>query len=115
MKTPDVLIVDDDEAFRAALAEFLELRGFLVRQACDGREALEMAADHLPQVILLDLTMPGMDGWSTLRELQGHRDLSRIPVVIVSADPVVPRHLPTIAKPCEIDRLVELVRSAAAS
>jgi DNA-binding response OmpR family regulator len=65
-----ILIVDDDSLVRDLLARFLELRGYHVRSASNGLEALSMVADSKPDVILLDLVMPGMDGVEVLRSLR---------------------------------------------
>jgi CheY-like chemotaxis protein len=65
-----ILIVDDDALIRDLMARFLELRGYHVRSAKSGTEALSMVADAKPDVIVLDLVMPGMDGTEMLRSLR---------------------------------------------
>lgn len=79
-----VLIVDDDPATRDLLARFLQREGFAVRTASDGRAGLDLAQTLRPRVILLDVTMPRMDGWSVLRALKGDPALAAIPVVMVT-------------------------------
>lgn len=79
-----VLAIDDDPNARELVARFLTREGFLVRTAADGLAGLEMAALVRPDVILLDVTMPRMDGWSVLSALKADADLSRIPVVMLT-------------------------------
>ncbi len=84
-KTGDrVLIIDDDPATRDLLTRFLEKEGFRVASAADGREGLELARSLRPRVILLDVTMPRMDGWSVLRALRADPDLGATPVIMVT-------------------------------
>jgi CheY-like chemotaxis protein len=82
-----VLVVDDEDDARQLVRRMLHAakRGYRVITAADGQEALAQAREQRPDVILLDLTMPGMDGW---RFLEAHRSdpaLKEIPVVVVSA------------------------------
>ena len=77
-----VLVVDDDPATRDLLTRFLSKEGFEVRVAADGRSGLEMAQTLKPRVILLDVTMPRMDGWTVLRNLKDDPHLSAIPVIM---------------------------------
>ncbi len=79
-----VLVVDDDPATRELVARFLERDGFRVAVAADGREGMEKARALKPRVVLLDVTMPQMDGWSVLRALRGDAELGGTPVVIVT-------------------------------
>ncbi len=77
-----VLVVDDDPAARDLLSRFLEREGFSVRTASDGRTGLDLARALRPRVILLDVLLPGMDGWSVLAALRADPELASIPVVI---------------------------------
>ena len=77
-----VLVIDDDPATRDLLSRFLTKEGFSVRTAEDGRSGLLMAESLKPRVILLDVTMPRMDGWSVLRSLKENPQLAAIPVVM---------------------------------
>ncbi|GJD75778.1 response regulator [Methylobacterium goesingense] len=79
-----VLIIDDDAATRDLLARFLEKDGFTVATARDGREGVERARELRPRVILLDVTMPRMDGWSVLRTLRADPDLGVTPIIMVT-------------------------------
>ncbi|MGV8996647.1 MAG: ATP-binding protein [Parvibaculaceae bacterium] len=81
-----VLVVDDDHDHIAFVRDALTLLGFDVAVATSGYECLDEAARRFPDAVLLDISMPGMDGWETARRL---RTMSphRIPIVIISADP----------------------------
>ncbi len=81
----DVLVVDDDADARARLRSVLERQGWSVAEAADGREALEHVARAVPRIILLDLTMPVMDGFTFLHELRARPGGADIPVVVLSA------------------------------
>jgi len=79
-----VLAVDDDPHARELVIRFLSREGFTVRAAADGVAGLEMARLIRPDVILLDVTMPKMDGWSVLTELKADPELAAIPVVMIT-------------------------------
>src|SRR5687767_107719 len=106
---PRVLTVDDEPALRALSVAVLEDEGFDVRAAADGRQALAVLATWPADVVLLDLTMPVMDGWAFLEARHGDPRLAGIPVVVLSAArPSRPalRALDVarvLAKPCDLD------------
>jgi DNA-binding response OmpR family regulator len=77
-----VLVVDDDADIRGLVRELLERRGFAVAEARDGREALQEFYSGRPDLVVLDVGMPGMDGWATLERI---RELSDVPVVMLTA------------------------------
>ncbi len=79
-----VLVVDDDESTRRLLRFELEPYGLTVLEASDGREALEVARARSPDAILLDVVMPRLDGWGTLRELKSSPATRSIPVIVHS-------------------------------
>jgi hypothetical protein len=79
-----VLVVDDDADARELLRRALAQQGLNVLTAATGDEGLEIAREHSPDLITLDVVMPGKDGWAVLRELKADRTLGRIPVVMVS-------------------------------
>ncbi len=101
-----VLVIDDEAAQRELMARFLERRGYAVRTAANGAVGLELAAALQPRVILLDVMMPELDGWSVLAALKQRADTAAIPVVMVSfvADPALSEALgATDALPKPID------------
>ncbi|WP_267361190.1 MULTISPECIES: response regulator [unclassified Methylobacterium] len=77
-------MVDYDSATRDLVARFLERDGFSVAVAVDGKEGLGLARSLRPRVILLDVTMPQMDGWAVLRALRGDAELGHTPVIMVT-------------------------------
>ena len=80
-----VLVVDDDDALRATVARALSNDGWSVVEAGGGREALDALPDAQPDVILLDLMMPGMNGFEFLEELRGLPEWSGTRVVVITA------------------------------
>ncbi|MDX7951542.1 response regulator [Lichenihabitans sp. Uapishka_5] len=79
-----VLAIDDDADQRALMTKFLHREGFKVRTAGDGETGLVLARELRPRAILLDVMMPGVDGWSVLSALKSDPDLSAIPVIMVT-------------------------------
>ena len=79
-----ILIVDDEPGVRELLTECLAGGGYEIRTAGSGEEALETAAVFLPDLILLDLVMPEMDGWGVLAKLYSEPKTRDIPVVVIT-------------------------------
>jgi DNA-binding response OmpR family regulator len=77
-----ILVVDDDADIRGLVRELLDRRGFEVSEARDGQEALRRFFDERPDLVVLDVAMPGLDGWATLERI---RELSDVPVVMLTA------------------------------
>jgi adenylate cyclase len=82
---PLILIVDDNEANRDILNARLEAHGYELLQAADGEEALDAARQHLPDLILLDIMMPKLDGIEVCRRLKGDATLPFMPIILVTA------------------------------
>ncbi len=80
-----ILVVDDDPSAREMLARMLVKEGWKVTEAENGRAALERVAEKLPQLILLDLMMPEMDGFEFLREMRKNKEWRTVPVIVVTA------------------------------
>ena len=80
-----VLIVDDEEGFRDGVADLLGMEGYEVSVARDAVEAVRVLPEFRPEVILLDLRMPHLDGESFLRGMGGLPASKRVPVVLISA------------------------------
>lgn len=83
-----VLVVDDEVDIRHWLSLELAKHGFLVTEAEDGEQALKAVAAHLPHLILLDLKMPVMDGWTVARKLREDPQTAAIPIIVLTASPV---------------------------
>ena len=82
---PRILIVDDNETNRDILHTRLSLHGYDLRQACDGEEALAAARELLPDLILLDIMMPKIDGIEVCRRLKGDASLPFMPIILTTA------------------------------
>jgi DNA-binding response OmpR family regulator len=82
MQGASVLVVDDDADVRALVCELLARAGYEVSEAPNGREALRLLYDERPDLIVLDVSMPELDGWATLERV---REVSSVPVVMLSA------------------------------
>jgi CheY-like chemotaxis protein len=80
-----ILVVDDDADFREALCEVLGDAGYPVAQAGDGAQALARVAEEVPGIILLDLKMPGIDGWGVMERLRADPRAKAVPILILSA------------------------------
>jgi two-component system cell cycle response regulator DivK len=80
-----VLIVEDNEPSRDALSRRLQRRGYQVALAADGEEALSVAHGVKPDLILMDLGLPGVDGWAATRRLKGDAATQHIPIIVLSA------------------------------
>jgi DNA-binding response OmpR family regulator len=109
-----VLVIDDDPDIRDAVTEVLSFEGHEVFGAAEGESGLVRCRQVRPDLVLLDLMMPGMNGWDFLRALRREEAIADTPVVVVSAlgrvaDLPVAGFLP---KPFGLDALVALVRSA---
>src|SRR5438270_10684406 len=81
---PRVLVVDDYPDAREMYSEYLEYCGFEVVQAANGMEALNRAAEWKPDIILMDLSLPVMDGWEATRRLKADKRTTKIPVVALT-------------------------------
>ena len=83
--TPTVLVVDDERALRTVLRTRLKLAGYRVVEADSGEDALEVLEREQPDVVLLDLRLPGIDGWGVLEQLRARSRLPALRVVVVTA------------------------------
>lgn len=111
-----VLVVDDDPQVRQVIKWAFEDEGYAVRAAADGREALERAAEHVPDLVVLDIEMPVLDGYEAARELR-KRHGAGLPIVAITADghaPLKARRLQAnafVRKPFRVDALLAAVRT----
>ncbi len=110
-----VLVVDDETDIRQAVSEILADEGYQVAGASDGAEALAQVRAFHPQLVLLDLMMPGMSGWEFLRAQKGDPELREIPVIVLSAlggerSSIEAAGQGFIEKPFDLDELLQTVR-----
>ena len=82
-----ILVVDDDRLLRQMVRDFLEVADFAVAEAVDGPDGLAQATTGLPDLILLDLMMPGMDGYTVCRQLKANPATRDLPVIFLTASP----------------------------
>ena len=119
MPDPVVLVVDDDLPIRNLMQSLLKEFRFQPVTAGSGEEALAAARARRPDVVLLDLNMPGMSGEETLAALRGETGLETTPVVLLTGEPVSDSQLASlgvwaaIQKPFDLPELIELIRRAA--
>lgn len=107
-----ILIVDDEPSIAQILADFFSVEGYEVRSAAHGLEALEHVAAAAPDLILLDVMMPHLDGPGTLARLKADAGWKTIPVVMMSAarpPDDLEGFTAFVEKPFDMDRLLELV------
>lgn len=117
MLHPLVLVVDNSEDLRAVFSTILAHFGYSVLLARDGGEAIRQATDHRPNLIILDLDLPGLSGWDVVHRLKADQLTAPIPVVAVTENPEsgLSAHLRAagfsayIAKPFPLKYLLEVV------
>ena len=108
-----ILVVDDEPVLRAIVREILHEEGYAVIEAADGRVMLEIMARERPDLVLMDVMMPGVDGRDAYRQLRSRPENRDVPVVMMSAavqshglDPSIAGFVP---KPFDITDLIALV------
>ncbi len=79
-----ILIADDSKVFRSLEEAFLVQRGYVVLHAADGATAVKLAIEKLPDLLLLDIQMPVMDGVSVLQALKAHPSTKHIPIIVIT-------------------------------
>jgi len=82
---PTILLVEDNDASRDALSRRLERRGFQVVMAVDGAQAVSVGRAAQPDLILMDLGLPVIDGWEATRQLKADQSTTHIPIIVLSA------------------------------
>jgi CheY-like chemotaxis protein len=115
---PLILVVDDYQDAREMYAEYLQFSGFRVAEARNGNEAVEQAFALKPDLILMDLSLPGMDGWEATRRLKADDTTKHIPIVALTGHALAGASEGArragcdsfVTKPCLPDDLVVEVR-----
>ena len=98
---PSVLVVDDFPDGREMVAEYLIFRGFSVLKASTGAEAIELARKHRPRLILMDLGMPGLDGWEATRQLKADARTRGSVIIALTAHAMASQHATAISAGCD--------------
>ncbi|HLM58569.1 MAG TPA: response regulator [Pyrinomonadaceae bacterium] len=114
---PTVLVVEDFEDNRFMMRRLLEMSGYHVVEAVNGQQAVELAGDENPDVILMDLSLPMLDGLAATRKIRERDQLARVPIVAVSAHDSADFHAEALAagcneyvtKPIDFDQLIQLL------
>ncbi len=119
-KTCKILIVDDRSVDRRLMRKILESSGYMVQEAADGRQALETARLHKPDLIISDALMPVMDGFQFCKAVKGDKDLNHIPFIFYTATFTEEKDQELvlkigadkfIRKPAEPDKFIEIIQS----
>lgn len=114
-----ILVIEDDETMRSAMKKIFEMDGFTVKLAADGMELTGVLDDTSPDLILLDIGLPWLNGFELAQMLKEHKDLKKIPLVFVSgktSDEDIKRAFEIgaddfIKKPFEIEKLKKTVQT----
>jgi CheY-like chemotaxis protein len=117
-----VLLVDPHADTRAVYGAFLRRHGFHVLTASDGAEGARLALEHRPDVVVTELRLPGIDGWTMLERIKSHPDLAFTPLLAVTAavaevsraEALASGFAEIIAKPCIPERVLAEVRRVTA-
>jgi len=114
---PTVLLVEDFEDNRFMMRRLLEMSGYHVVEAVNGKQAVEFAKTERPDIILMDLSLPQLDGLSATRQIRQQEGLGKVPIIAVSAHDSADFHAQALAagcneyvtKPIDFDQLVKLL------
>ncbi|MDM8529279.1 response regulator [Anaerolineales bacterium HSG24] len=114
-----ILYIEDERAMFELVRQALKLSGYKVKPATTGKQGLAMLKKHKPDLLLLDLMMPGINGWDIYRKIKSNKQLADIPVIALSARPpdndgYIIEDLPPVdgylTKPFEMDELIVSVK-----
>lgn len=82
---PHILLVEDNEMNRDMLSRRLERKGYQISMAVDGQQAVDLAVSMSPDLILMDMSLPVLDGWEATRRLKSNQATQRIPIIALTA------------------------------
>jgi CheY-like chemotaxis protein len=116
---PKILLVEDNEMNRDMLSRRLTRNGFEVVIAVNGREGVDLAASSMPDLILMDMSLPILDGWEATRQVKANPATKAIPVIALTAHAMVADKEKALAagcdefdtKPVELPRLLEKIKA----
>lgn len=114
---PKILLVEDNEMNRDMLSRRLTRKGYSVLLAVDGRQAVEMTRAERPDIVLMDMSLPVLDGWDATREIKAASETAAIPVIALTAHAMVSDRERCLSagcddfdtKPVELSRLLEKI------
>ena len=112
-----ILIVEDNEMNRDMLGRRLERRGFEIKFALDGQEGLDMMKSTKPDLVLMDMGLPVLDGWQAMSQAKADPDLKEIPIIALTAHALETDRIKALeagaddfdTKPVDIQRLLEKI------
>jgi CheY-like chemotaxis protein len=106
-----ILIVDDNSHNRLLIRMILQQKGFLVIEAEGGKEGLKLALEEKPDLIILDIMMPEIDGWEVMKRLKSNKQTENIPILVFSAvdECKNPEAAGFISKPIDINKLISTI------
>jgi DNA-binding response OmpR family regulator len=118
-RTPTILIAEDSRDGREMLEVLLSMKGYSVLAVADGRRAVEVALESFPDLVLLDLELPGLDGLSVARDLRSNSNFENVPIIILSGhDPMEHKQSAMDAgctdyllKPVDFEKLDEILQN----
>lgn len=113
-----ILLVEDYEGFRFSLRQLLELEGYQVLEAVDGESAVAQAEQSAPDLILMDLSLPGIDGLEATRRIRQIEQLKKVPIVALSAHDTQDMQADVdaagfsgyLSKPVDFDQLDQIIK-----
>jgi two-component system cell cycle response regulator DivK len=116
---PKILLVEDDEMNRDMLGRRLQRKGYAVVVAIDGQQALDLTRAETPDVVLMDMSLPVMDGWTVTKELKAATETRNVPVIALTAHAMAGDREKAIAagcdeyetKPIDLKRLLEKIEA----
>jgi Response regulators consisting of a CheY-like receiver domain and a winged-helix DNA-binding domain len=112
-----ILLVEDNDINRDMLVRRLQRRGYTMATALDGQQGVDMARSEKPDLILMDMSLPVLDGWEATRQIKGDPNIKHIPVIGLTAHAMVGDREQALkagcddyaTKPVEFEKLVELI------
>lgn len=115
---PKLLLVEDNEMNRDMLSRRLQRRGFQVVMAMDGAQGVAMAASEKPDLILMDMSLPAIDGWEATRQIKANPSTRQIPVIAITSHAMADDRRRALeagcddydTKPVELDRLLTKIQ-----
>ena len=116
---PRILLVEDNEMNRDMLSRRLSRKGFEVMIAEDGQKGMDMTASESPDLVLMDMSLPVVDGWEATRQLKASDDTKHIPIIALTAHAMAGDREKTLdagcddydTKPIELPRLLEKINA----
>ena len=119
MRMPKILLVEDQEMNRDMLTRRLSRKGFEVLQAVDGQEGIDMTQEHKPDLVLMDMNLPEIDGWEATRRIKANEATASIPVLALTAHAMASDRKSALeagcddydSKPVDFARLLEKIHA----